>query len=88
MLQVGCEPKLNGSGAPVMEPLMVAKLDDDGKPVVGELGRPVMVQTTDPDGLPIEVQATRPLFRLGDFMDRLQALADLDEQRRRRSKSA
>jgi hypothetical protein len=49
-----------------MEPM----LDDDGQPKHDENRRPIMVQ------------ATRPLFRLGDVIDRLAALAAIEQARR------
>lgn len=63
---VGVEPRLDGEGRPVMEPL----LGEDGQPRHDEDGRPIMVE------------ATRPLFRLGDILGRIEALAAIDEARR------
>lgn len=48
------EPVLDADGNPVLEPVKIAKLDDDGQPVLDADGKPVMVnkqkQATDADG--------------------------------------
>lgn len=68
ILQVGSDPAVDAAGRPIMQPL----LDEHGDPVVDE------------DGRPVEVQATKPLYRVGDVLGRLEALAELDDQRRRK----
>jgi hypothetical protein len=71
ILPVGVEDVTDGDGRPVMTPL----LDDDGKPKHDEAGRP------------ITVQATKPVYRLGDVLDRIEALAAIEEARRSTSQA-
>lgn len=66
ILALGVEPRLDGDGRPVMTPL----LDDQGEPKRDEAGRPILID------------ATRPVYRLGDVLARIEALAAIDKQRR------
>lgn len=66
ILPVGVEEQFDGDGRPIMTPL----LDDAGQPKHDEAGRPILVQ------------ATKPVYRLGDVLDRIEALAAIEESRR------
>jgi hypothetical protein len=49
---------------------MVPLLDEEGEPKRDEAGRPILVQ------------ATKPVYRLGDVLDRIEALAAIEQARR------
>lgn len=66
ILPVGIEDVTDGDGRPVMTPL----LGEDGQPKHDEAGRPILVQ------------ATKPVYRLGDVLDRIEALRAIEEARR------
>jgi hypothetical protein len=71
ILPVGVEEQFDGDGRPVMTPL----LNDAGEPKHDEAGRPILVQ------------ATKPVYRLGDVLDRIEALGAIEEARRSASQA-
>ena len=59
----------------IQMPVMVQKVDDDGKPVVDDAGEPVMVQKVDDEGNPVFEDKTVPVDHTGVAMSGIVSIA-------------